>query len=370
MLVQNKIKNKEIKSLTGIRGIAALVVAIHHFISKYYIGYFEEKASNSWVDYVSFNYANHGYLMVEMFFILSGFVLALSYNTRFENKISVGDYKQFMIKRFNRVYPLYFFSTIVYFFIFNLDKILNVDILLANFLFMELWLPKFYSLNNVSWSLCAEWFLYLIFPFMLVKSRLFNNNIILLLSTAIVVFIFAPILNTQKIYDEGVYYSIFELRMSNGTGAFLRCIGSYIVGIAIYYIYINKQNVVKILSEYWYVVLGLIMIFYGIDKTDIILDILFGLLILALTQVNRLSIIFSSKILYFLGLISYSIYLNHMIFLRLLNFSFKKTIWVENELNVFCGFLLFLFMTILSAWFTYKYIEVPFGKWLNKRLFN
>lgn len=174
--MQNSANKKEIRSLTGIRGIAALVVAIHHFISKYYIDYFEQKASHSWVGYVQFNYANHGYLMVEMFFILSGFVLALSYDKRFSDKISLREYKQFMIKRFNRVYPLYFFSTIVYFFVFNSDKVKEFDVLLINFLFLELWFPKEFSLNNVSWSLCAEWFLYVIFPFVFLKTRVFRKT--------------------------------------------------------------------------------------------------------------------------------------------------------------------------------------------------
>src|SRR5690606_10798286 len=130
-------KTGEIKSLTGIRGIAALVVAVHHFVSKYYIDYFQEKSSNSLLDYFAFNYANHGYLMVELFFILSGFVLALSYDRKWGDTMTMKDYKQFMIKRFNRVYPLYFFSTIVYFFLFNIDKIKNPEILVANFLFLE-----------------------------------------------------------------------------------------------------------------------------------------------------------------------------------------------------------------------------------------
>src|SRR5690606_26181853 len=131
-------------------------------------------------DYFAFNYANHGYLMVELFFILSGFVLALSYDRKWGGTISKIDYKQFMMKRFNRVYPLYFFSTIVYFFVFNFDKIKSPEILIANFLFLELWFPKEFTLNNVSWSLCTEWFLYLIFPFMLLKSRALVNKSIFL----------------------------------------------------------------------------------------------------------------------------------------------------------------------------------------------
>jgi len=363
----NTIKG-EIKSLTGVRGVAALVVAVHHFISKYFINDFAERSSDSWLDYMAFNFANHGYLMVELFFILSGFVLALSYDRKLSEGITKTLYRQFMIKRFSRVYPLYFFSTLVYFFIFNLDKIRHIEVLFVNFLFFELWFPKAYTLNNVSWSLCTEWFLYMMFPFMLIKNHLFKNKIPLLFIIAILVFILAPILNTQKLYDDNVPFTLFELRMSNGTGALLRCLGSYIVGLAIYLIYKHKQNYVYFLGKYWYIVLSLIIIFYGIDKSDIILDILFGLLILSLTQMNKLSGFFSSKVMYFLGLISYSIYLNHMIFLRFLGFSFDKGVWQESFGNLTIGFLIFITFTIASSWITYKFIELPFTKWLNLKI--
>lgn len=365
--MENNTIKSEIRALTGVRGAAALIVAVHHFISKYYIHQFENYSNKSIFGYVSFNYANHGYLMVELFFILSGFVLALSYDKKLNMLLTKQFYQAFMIKRFNRVYPLYFFSTIVYFFLFNLDKIKNLEILLANFLFLELWLPKNYTLNNVSWSLCTEWFLYLLFPFMLLKKHKFNDQISLLFLIGIAVFLLAPILNTQKIYDDNVDFSLLELRMSNGTGAFLRCLGSYIVGIAIYLIYQSKPSIVTFLGKYWYTIFLLILIFYGVEKTDIVLNILFGFLIIALTQINWLSNVLGSKIFYFLGLISYSIYLNHMIFLRFLNFSFKKGIWEESQINILIGFGIFMFLTIFSSWLTYKYIEVPCNNWLNKR---
>lgn len=360
----------EIKSLTGVRGAAALIVAIHHFIAKYYIDNISLNSKGYIPNYIKFNFANHGYLMVELFFILSGFVLALSYNKKIKNEINRDIYKNFMIKRFNRIYPLYFFSTIIYFFVFNLDKLKHLEILLANFMFFELWLPKLYTLNNVSWSLCTEWFLYLLFPFLLLKSDIFKNRIYLLVISAIIVFVLAPVLNTQKLYDSNVDFSIFELRMSNGTGAFLRCLGSYLIGIAVYLIYAYKKNMVLFLGKYWYLIISLIVIFYGIEKSDIILDLLFGLLIISLTQSNFLSKLFSSRILYFLGLISYSIYLNHMIFLRFLNFSFKKGIWQENEVNILLGFFIFIILTVFSSWASYKYIEVPCSKWLNNKFKN
>ena len=52
----------------------------------------------------------HGYLMVDLFFVLSGFVTCLSYRSRLN---SISDLMTFQRKRFFRLYPLYFFSLMI-----------------------------------------------------------------------------------------------------------------------------------------------------------------------------------------------------------------------------------------------------------------
>ncbi|WP_395332660.1 acyltransferase [Novosphingobium sp. BL-8H] len=70
-------------TLDGMRGIAALAVALFHF---------------------NISQAPHGYVAVDFFFALSGFVLATSYLPRWQAGMGTGE---FMLKRLVRLYPLF-----------------------------------------------------------------------------------------------------------------------------------------------------------------------------------------------------------------------------------------------------------------------
>ena len=75
---------KEIKSLTGLRTVACLIVIIHHYIN-YSIPY----------DFYS-QMLYHCYLVVDLFFILSGFVMAMTYGDMFEERTTFGIWLSFM----------------------------------------------------------------------------------------------------------------------------------------------------------------------------------------------------------------------------------------------------------------------------------
>ena len=68
--------------LDGLRGVAALVILVFHYLEFIYLG-----------DYVN-NPLGHGFLAVDFFFCLSGFVVAYAYDDRI-GKIGV---KGFFIK--------------------------------------------------------------------------------------------------------------------------------------------------------------------------------------------------------------------------------------------------------------------------------
>lgn len=83
--------------LDGLRGVAALMVVIYHIFE-------------SWATCVEDQWCNHGYLNVDFFFILSGFVVGYAYDKRFESgKISVW---QFFKRRLIRLHPLVILGTI------------------------------------------------------------------------------------------------------------------------------------------------------------------------------------------------------------------------------------------------------------------
>ena len=75
--------------LDGLRGVAAIIVVCFHLT--------EPLASSRLT-----NVVNHGYLAVDFFFLLSGFVIGYAYDDRWD-KLTVGS---FLRRRFERLHPL------------------------------------------------------------------------------------------------------------------------------------------------------------------------------------------------------------------------------------------------------------------------
>src|SRR5260370_14069833 len=101
--VKDMIGISRVAPLTSIRGLAAWWVAIYHF--REYL----PTTSDSWIVAI----AVRGFYAVDLFFILSGFVLHLNYSRLFwePNRHSL---YTFAIARFARVYPLHFFMMLVF----------------------------------------------------------------------------------------------------------------------------------------------------------------------------------------------------------------------------------------------------------------
>lgn len=81
---------RQFNTLHGFRGIAAIMVVLYHFLGME-IGY------ENWA-------YGHGYLAVDFFFLLSGFVLSESYEQRLRGTWTA---KNFIVVRIIRLYPMY-----------------------------------------------------------------------------------------------------------------------------------------------------------------------------------------------------------------------------------------------------------------------
>jgi peptidoglycan/LPS O-acetylase OafA/YrhL len=84
----------EIRPLTGIRGFAAWLVVLFHF----YAGWVLLVPSLSWGE----SLATHGAIGVDLFFILSGFILSYVYRAG-ESKLGAAEYGRFLWLRLARI---------------------------------------------------------------------------------------------------------------------------------------------------------------------------------------------------------------------------------------------------------------------------
>ena len=86
----------DIRALTGIRGVAAAVIVVYHF------GDVQLYGGGS----ISYYRIPHGYLPVDLFFMLSGYVMALTYRNAFDSG-GLKNYATFMLKRVARLLATY-----------------------------------------------------------------------------------------------------------------------------------------------------------------------------------------------------------------------------------------------------------------------
>lgn len=110
---------------------------------------------------------DHGYLAVDLFFVLSGYVMALSYGEMLRVWSGRG-FLRFLIRRIARVYPLYLLITL---FVAGLmilgvshEPVSNLGGTLAwNLVMLQGW-GFADSLDGPAWSVSTEWGAYLLFP--------------------------------------------------------------------------------------------------------------------------------------------------------------------------------------------------------------
>ena len=88
---------QDVPALTGVRGVAAVLVAVYH----YFLPLMPQGS-------VTHRLFGRGYLYVDLFFVLSGYVMALTYGSMFSTRIRGKALGSFFWKRLARVYPLIF----------------------------------------------------------------------------------------------------------------------------------------------------------------------------------------------------------------------------------------------------------------------
>lgn len=146
----------EIRSLTGLRGLAALWVFCHHaslILRGTVLG-----------EPVRLIAGQGGDLGVDVFFVLSGFVLALNYSRAHE---SASAWLGFLRKRLARIYPVHLvglgFVGVVS--LIGVRHPTSLEGLFYSLTLTHAWAyPIVRMWNAYSWSVSAEWLAYILFP--------------------------------------------------------------------------------------------------------------------------------------------------------------------------------------------------------------
>ena len=186
--IRHKNNASYIPSLTGLRAIAAFAVYFHHFpLSPFIFG--------NWVEKFSLEL----YIGVSIFFVLSGFLITLRYEEKFQN--GHRGFKRYFVNRFARIFPLYFILTTLTF-ILPYWFALPPDDLSAVSYILNITLLKAYSDIYIhagisqGWTLTVEETFYLLAPVFFIyagKIKYWMWIILLLIAGFLLTLIFSKI---------------------------------------------------------------------------------------------------------------------------------------------------------------------------------
>jgi peptidoglycan/LPS O-acetylase OafA/YrhL len=379
-------------NLTPLRGIAALLTVIFH------VDLMIGGGGNMLLKFKDSLLISKFYLMVDFFFVLSGFIMCHVYAGWFKESVQGGSFKQFSIARFARVYPLHLF-TLFYLVILRIWflhtgtpdnpfdassdtwRSIPTNLLLIQSMNVHNW----FSWNNAAWSISTEWWMYMLFPF-LVRPFLHSKPIGRLLLIAgciggylLIMFYLKPLVGLPPalsfLKDFGSHP---DINVAYQFG-FFRCLFGFVLGMIAYLVY-KDGWAKKVLGKGWtFGLLALAMfttMHFGL--WDLLSVCFYPFMILSAAYGSKnMNAFFGKKPLQRIGDWSFSIYLVHQPILytyeaitSYLHPPKPGPLGPPNPPTIFTGWLIalaFIAGTLLIASLTYRFVEIPARQWINKR---
>lgn len=356
---------QQIPALFGIRIIAAVWVVVEHFRIVMF-GLFPETQS-------AHLFVEAGYLGVEVFFVLSGFIISHNYADRFR-VFSWASYRRFMINRFARLYPVHLVTLAAAALMVVGASLLGMRLtsdgkydplsFAMNLLMLQA-VPPAEAWNSPAWSISAEAGAYAAFPLLaLAVVRVRSRTGLLALTAAALGLTVAGqfILESVGAFAPTGYASIW-LRIAGefAAGCFLWRFWSLFVKPG------RKYDALAILAVVG--VLTVLLLSGGIGAGNFVALPFVALFVLACASATGPVCAFlSSKPMVYGGKISYSLYMVHFLVLMV---GGKVIPWEK-----FADDAWFVRATILFAYFAvslagssllYHAVEEPGRKFIGKR---
>ncbi len=316
----------------------------------------------------------HGYLAVDLFFILSGFVMAMNYGHMFETKWSLKSYCTFLGRRVARIYPLYLAATIVGLFQVikhqPLTRFIGLEFV-ANVLMVQVW-GLTNSLDGACWSLSAEWAAYLLFPLLLIPTLMSSTNM-RWISVALCIGVLASLcFLPNSFHNLSKPEALFDLAYPNWAIPVVRCVAEFTLGLVAYRFAFSPLGMrMKTGDSFPVILICLLLLLMTIPRADLFVVMLFPLLVICLSsKTNRPSVILGSPPLEFVGLISYSIYLDHFLLRFGVRFYLNHLMLRHHVPHAHAVAIAVLFaITFPVSYAAYKLIEEP-GRDQLRKLFE
>ncbi|MEC0264411.1 acyltransferase [Paenibacillus anseongense] len=336
-----------LNSLTSFRFFAAFMVYLWHIkvLEKYQLGP----------------------VGVSFFFVLSGFILAFNYHSKFD-KLQKNNIKKFYIARIAKIYPVhvltFLMATPLVLLGFHPENLYFVKLFIISFInlmLLQSYVPGFtLDFNLVSWSLSDELFFYLLCPFILwalTKLKINTRRKALSLSffTWLVLLLLTLLLTVNDAQMNWWLHSIFPLFR----------VFDFIIGIllGLTFVFIKQKDISKkslfntLEIASLVVLIVWIMISPNIAQTlrysVYYLPVWCLLIYVFAFQGGFISKVLSNSKLVYLGEISFSFYMIHDLIIRYMDFV---------SIDSFSKALISLVLSVLLSSLVYRYYEEPMRK--------
>ena len=277
---------RDIRALTGIRAVAAVWVMIYHF--------------QTYLDGQSYSFGaadpviGKGYLGVDLFFVLSGFIMLHVYAARFKDSLQVREIAGFLQFRIARLYPVHLFTlalmlllAVVGYLAGRLPQhpeIYSPLSLLASLLLVNAWIGS-YTPNMPAWSISSEWFAYICFPLLAFAIQCHRGMPAVFGLFAVTGLAFVP---------EGPQ----------------RILVDFPLGMAVYYLYRSSWRTPPVFGIMLVAALGVTLGFTD-DLVPIYIMLMAILIVAVARQPDWFGSALSHPVMVYLGEISYSLYMVH-----------------------------------------------------------
>jgi peptidoglycan/LPS O-acetylase OafA/YrhL len=335
--------------LESLRGLAALLVVFNHFL----------QFSNQ-ILYVPL--VINGYLMVDLFFVISGFVIYSAYSERIH---SAKDFSRFVFLRLGRIYPVHIIFVVIFLLI-EILKLMSentakkaftlnsINALWENLFLIQGVIPYGDLTYNIpSWSISVEFITYLLFGILIL---IFKRKVTIIL-------LMVAIISIIMLYFKVTFGLENLLRVFAGFS--LGCITALMTKKLKIKIPINTS--LALIS----LLIGFLMMKPQTKETDLLIYPISAILIfsLILRTNDLINKILKCKFLIRLGIISYSMYMSHYFILYSMDYFFMRIILpVGNSGEIrsvsvvesSVALVVFILLVLVISWGIFVLVERPF----------
>jgi len=336
----------ELRALTGVRGIAAWFVVFYHI-----------RLSIAGLPTGVRDVFAKGYLAVDFFFLLSGFVIWLTWSGRIRTG-GMTSIPRFLQKRIARIWPLHLVTlggaialALVLRATGRSDPQFVFPELPLHILLLQNWgFTRHLAWNDPAWSISAELGAYLLFPVLAIAVDWRRLPSLALLSIAIALLI-------------GLHLAMGAPTLGTDIPRYglLRCLIEFTTGSIVCALWLRWRGTRAPL--YGAVAILVLVALWRIGAPEtLVVPALFAvaLLLLALTA-GRDHNPFETVLVHYLGEISYATYLSHFILWKAFKLAFVSDATAVSPAKI----ALYLAMVLLASIALYHLIERPAQRWLN-----